>query len=293
MPRKSRASGTSTQQHQRVLPAALANAPATPLPKQFTLILRNNDYFAQADGGPEFYVGSRTKYQEYKGLYNLRGTANQRYDRTQYHTGPDAFWADFIAPTAAAEGGLFHTLNTYDRARFTFGFLQYAAHVPNGDFVRYLRALLALPLAPAYFPDLAIVDGHVNVHTGTLYVPLETDASTENLMTYLNPTATNIEDVEVIQAAKFVHWVDNDPAHAALQVKLGIQLFKTNLYALAQRYALDGRPADQCLVVADISHQGRAMAVQIRQALASQNPLEALRVELATSAKPKPDAAKH
>ena len=45
-------------------------------------------------------------------------------------------------PTAIAEGALFHTLNTYDRAQFTFSFLQFAAHVLDGDFVAHLRALL-------------------------------------------------------------------------------------------------------------------------------------------------------
>ena len=53
--------------------------------------------------------------------------------------------ADFIHPTAMAEGGLHASTLTTAAPHFTF--LQYAAHVPNGDFVRYFRTLLALPLA--------------------------------------------------------------------------------------------------------------------------------------------------
>jgi hypothetical protein len=231
-------------------------------------------YFGRIDGG-RFFIGSRVPYREGKGLVNARGTASQRYDRAQFRA-RYGFWADFIHPTAMAEGALFHTLNTYDRAFFTFSFLQFAAHVPNGDFVVYLRALLKLPLAAEYFPDLVLVGERVCRVTDTGPVLLESDTSTAGLCDYLNPSVKEIEDTEVIQAAKFVHWAQTDPLNRQTQIDVGIAHFRRNMQQYAQRYALDGAPAAICLVVADIRHQGRAKSPAIVAALANPKPLDAL-----------------
>ena len=233
-----------------------------------------NKYFGKIDGA-RFFIGSRVPYQNGKGLVNARGMAAHRYERAQFR-GRYGFWADFIHPTAMAEGALFHTLNTYDRAFFTFSFLQFAAHVPNGDFVVYLRALLKLPLAPEYFPDLVLVGDRVCRVTDNGPLPLESDASTAGLCDYLNPTSKEIEDTEVIQAAKFVHWAQNDELHRQTQIDVGIANFRRNMVRYAVRYGLDGAPAPLCLVVADIRHQGRAKSPAIVAALASRKPLEAL-----------------
>src|SRR5262249_1670586 len=100
---------------------------------------QGNKYFGKIDG-TRFFIGSRVAFEGGKGLMNVSGTSAQKYDRAAFRP-TYGFWADFIHPTAMVEGALYHTLNTYDRAHFTFSFLQYAAHVPNGDFVVYLRAL--------------------------------------------------------------------------------------------------------------------------------------------------------
>ena len=186
------------------------------------------------------------------------------------------FWADFIHPTATAEGALYHALNTYDRAHFTFSFLQFGAHVPNGDFVVYLRLLLQLPLAIEYFPDLRLENNRVTRVTDHGPLPLESDHTTEALLDYLNPSLREIEDTEVIQAAKFIHWVHNDPRHRLTQVDVGIGHFKAKMSEYAERYGLDGQPDIVCLVVADIRHQGRAKSPAIVAALQSANPLRAL-----------------
>ncbi len=233
-----------------------------------------NKYFGKIDG-TRFFIGSRVPYQGGKGLVNARGTPTQKYSRAQFrdHYG---FWADFIHPTATAEGALFHTLNTYDRACFTFSFLQFAAHVPNGDFVVYLRELLKLPLAAEYFPDLVLAGNRACRVTDLGPVPLESDASTAGLCDYLNPSTKEIEDTEVIQAAKFVHWAQNDPLHRQAQIEVGIAHFRRNMLQYAARYGLDGAAAPLCLVVADIRHQGRAKSPAIIAALASPKPLDAL-----------------
>jgi len=77
------------------------------------------------------------------------------------------FWAYFIHPTAQAESrGSYLCLNTYDRAKFTFSFMQYAAHVPNGDFVKFFRKLLALPSGIDYFPKVVLKDSRIYYRDG-------------------------------------------------------------------------------------------------------------------------------
>lgn len=235
---------------------------------------QGNKYFGKIDGS-RFFIGTRVSYQGNKGLSNLKGTADQRYDRAVYRPAY-GFWADFIHPTAMAEGALFHTLNTYDRAHFTFTFLQYAAHVPNGDFVKYMRELLKLPLAQEYFPDLILSSNRICRIGDDGTEPLESDTSTEGLMDYLNPNLSEVEDTEVIQAAKFVHWAMNDPANRNAQIDVGVSIFKSKMQDYAQRYRLDGADDTVCLVVADIRHQGRAKSSAILAALGQSKPLEAL-----------------
>lgn len=235
---------------------------------------QGNKYFGKIDG-TRFFIGSRVSFDGGKGLMNLVGTQAQRYNRAEFRP-THGFWADFIHPTAMAEGALYHTLNTYDRARFTFSFLQFAAHVPNGDFVVYLRALLKLPLAKEYFPDLVLTNNRVCRVTDQGTVPLESDATTAPLMDYLNPSLAQIEDTEVIQAAKFVHWAQNDPTHRQTQIDIGIAHFKEKMAGYAQQYALDGVEDTICQLVTDIRHQGRAKTPAIVAALHSAKPLEAL-----------------
>ena len=233
-----------------------------------------NKYYGKIDGA-KFFVGSRIPYEGFKGLMNASGQPSQRYNRNDFR---DAygFWADFIHPTATAEGGFFHTLNTYDKARFTFSFLQYGAHVPNGDFVAYFKALLKLPLAADYFPDLKLEDNRIVRVTDKGSVLLESDTSTEGLMNYLNPTLQQVEDTEVIQAAKLIHWVQNDPQHRLVQVDVGIKYFKSKMVEYAHAYHLDGQPDTICLAICDIRHQGRAQSTTIKAALQSANPLRDL-----------------
>ena len=237
----------------------------------FTFSNSGTSRFAQIIGSnaPKFLVGKETVYQHTKhGLYNLSISNNLVYKPEDYK-GEYNFWAYFIAPTAKAESNnSFVCLNTYDRAFFTFSFMQYAAHVPNGDFVRYFKELLALPNAKDYFPKLVVQNKRIFYRetTGTL-TQLESDTTTENLMKYLNPSLDQIENQELICAARMVHWAMNDAAHQRIQVKIAVEHFKENMKQYAQSYNLDGYPAKVCQVVCDIRHQGRASSQQIISAL--------------------------
>ena len=65
------------------------------------------------------------------GLYNTSTPNGVAYNAADY-VGEYGFWAYFIAPTAKGESNnSFVCLNTYDRAKFTFSFMQYAAIAPT------------------------------------------------------------------------------------------------------------------------------------------------------------------
>ena len=249
----------------------------------FTIERTGRAFYARADGAPRFFIGYQTSYadksanQDFEGLYNVPTSALPKLLYAPSDCQAEfGFWAEFIGPTAKCEGGNYLTLNTYDRARFTFGFGQFAAHVPDGDFVGFFRDLVERPEATDYFPDLSVKDGRIVRNSGGGITPLETAASTIPLMNYLNPTLSAIEDAEVVAAAKLIHWTMNTGAVRALQGFHMIGAFKTYMHDSDSRLQLDGKAAAVCCVICDIRHQGRATYPAMQQALASENPLDAL-----------------
>ncbi len=151
------------------------------------------------------------------------------------------FWCDFIEPTAICEGQSFISLNTFDRARFTFGFGQFAAHVPDGDFVRWFRDMLQRPEVEDYFPDLEVQAGRIVKVEEARVVPLEDSDSTEPLQLFLNPTLDDVEDAEVIAAAKLIHWTGHHPDVRLLQVQHMINTARRLVKEADRRLGLDGR----------------------------------------------------
>lgn len=232
-------------------------------------------YSAQINDGPSFFVGSDVRYQSRRGLMNTApgpDIYSPEHYREQF-----GFWADVITPTAICESnGSFHCLNTYDRAAFTFGFFQDAAHEPDDNFVLLLRRFLLLEAARFYFPDLTLLNGHVAQKTPGGPVQLEDSSSSEGLMNYLNPDPDAVGQQEAEVAAKFVHWAGNSPENRATQVAFTVEQQRLKYAQYAQRYDLDGAEDSICIVVADIRHQGRAQSSVIEQALTAADPLDAL-----------------
>jgi hypothetical protein len=242
-------------------------------PKVVSLEREGPRFFARINGGARFFVGSDVVYAGHRGLMNTRDESGNPYNPADYR-GRFGFWADLIYPTALCESrGFFQRLNTYDAARFTFGFFQLAAHTPNDNFVVLLRQVLELPLAAAYFPELTLHDGAVHRLSDQGLVRLETADSTEGLLQYFNPNRDVVDEREVINAAKFVHWSLNDLAHRDLQVAFTIAQQKKKLAQYNQLYQLEGVVDTVCLVVADIRHQGRAKSRHIIEALESRDAL--------------------
>ncbi len=249
----------------------------------FTIERSGRIFNSTADGGAAFFVGCQTSYhdrpsgEDFEGLFNVprRELPKLVYKATNYR-GMYKFWADFIEPTSKCEGGNFLTLNTYDRARFTWGFGQFGAHVPDGDFVEFFRDLIGRPEKEDYFPDLALKDGRIVKMSAGSAIPLETASSTSPLMDYLNPTKSAVEDSEVISAAKLIHWTTNVEQARELQVMHMVGTFQRLMKTSDARLDLDGRSADICLAVCDIRHQGRAKFPTIQTALNSARPLASL-----------------
>ena len=239
-------------------------------PLEFELIREGSKWFASTQG-ERFYVGNRVPFQGRLGLMNLRDQSSPIYDPAEY-TNTFGHWAHFISPTVKAESrGHFNCLNTYDRAGFTFGFLQFAAHVADGDFVKFFRALLQLDERTAYFPDLELRDGRIVQPTENGVVRLETAASSEGLKKYLNPSGGEVENREVLSAARFVHWCAHSKAHRELQVKVGIDTIRQKLRTAHNKINLEGRRDKVCFVVVDILHQGRGTFAAMKQIIQNNN----------------------
>ncbi|WP_310496185.1 hypothetical protein [Sandarakinorhabdus sp.] len=247
----------------------------------FQIERTGNNFFARGDDNARFFVGRRVPYGGNIGLYNIFGGSplTPLFYAAADYAGAQGFWADFIEPTAICEGRSFLTLNSYDSAAFTFGFGQFAAHVPDGDFIKMFRALLARPEAEDYFPHLALSGGRIMREEAGGLVPLETATSTAAMMKYLNPGLDEVEDAEVIAAAKLIHWTTAHPEARAIQVATMVASYRSFMARADKRVGIDGRTADQCLVIADILHHGRGGKMTwplVGEALASTQPLARL-----------------
>ena len=239
-------------------------------PLVFELTRDGNAWFATTQG-QRFYVGNRVPYQGRLGLMNSRDNSSPVYDPAEY-AATVGHWAHFIYPTAKAESrARFNCLNSYDRAGFTFGFLQYAAHVADGDFVKFFRALLQLDEHTAYFPDLALQDGRIVQPTENGVLRLETATSSEALKRYLNPSGSEVENREVLSCARFVHWCAHSKAHRDIQVKVGIDTIREKLRTAHRKINLEGRSDKVCFVVVDILHQGRGTFAAMKQIIDNNN----------------------
>jgi len=247
------------------------------MPIHFDIIREGSQFSSRADGGAKFAIGKQVHFHDNIGLANDNSPLGNQfiYKADDFRQG-FAFWADFIEPTAICEGRSFLTLNTYDRACFTFGFAQFAAHVPDGDFVIWLRTMLAEPDVNDYFPDLGLENGRVVKHGATGTIALETASTTQPLMDYLNPSLAVVNDEEVIAAAKFIHWTMNHPNTQMLQVKQMVATGHSLLRRADTRLGLNNVTADLCCIVMDILHQGRGTFAEMLQAMRAGDPYKAL-----------------
>ena len=126
----------------------------------FRLQKRDREWFAQALSGAdqaEFLVGSEVN-QPAQGFHGIHIPVSKYYGDKYNpvgHTGAIDHWAHVIDATAQCESrGFMNLVNSYDRAKFTFGFYQLAAHTPDDNLILLFRELVALPRGKDYFPEL-------------------------------------------------------------------------------------------------------------------------------------------
>jgi hypothetical protein len=246
-------------------------------PRQFDVVSESGRYYASVDGEPRFYVGTDVRYGPRRGLMNSANPPGPRYKPQEFEA-VHGDWAWYLFPTITCESrGHFTCLNTYDRAAFTFGHIQLAAHTPDDNFVQFFRELLNDPAASEYFPELRVSNGRIHLleKSGGL-TPLESAVSSAALMSYLNPRADRVDQDEAEKAARLVDWTIRHPNMRDRQVAFVVRQQRRKLRQHAAKLPLDGAVDKLCLVILDILHQGRAGYPSIRTALAANDPFDAL-----------------
>jgi hypothetical protein len=167
-------------------------------------------------------------------------------------------------------------VNTYDRARFTFGFYQLAAHTPDDNLILLFRKLIGLPMN--YFPDLTIESGRLHrVADGASYSLEEVttvhrpngkvEDQLVSFMTYLNPDTTTVGDAEALNTAKLMHWLLNEEDAVKASVSTALDIMRRKVKRLASIHNLVGKQPELAIWVSDITHQGRGSKDAIKDAL--------------------------
>lgn len=245
---------------------------------------------ADVAGSPEFYIGKEV-IQPSKNFFGIFQPADTyygpTYDAERFVSTVD-HWAYLLDVTGYCESkNRLNLINTYDRARFTYGFYQLAAHTPNDNLILLFRAALRDPDFQNIFPDLELRGGKVfRVAQDGTATDLEHetfDAATEemqlkNFMTYLNPRRTEIDDQEILQCARVIWWANTFAMSADVQLAVANSILQRKM---SERYArwyerLDGASDIICAIVADIHHQGRGKRTTVKAALAESNKVKAL-----------------
>jgi hypothetical protein len=236
-----------------------------------------------------FYVGREIKNdaQEFYGIFQKTSEYyGPKFNYADYLHKLD-HWAYLLHATGYCESkNHFNLHNTYDRAKFTYGFYQLAAHTPNDNLILMFRQLVNLAKAKQYFPELKLVNGKLHrVDSDGSSINLEEVMQTgpnnadqlQLFMNYLNPNRRSIEEQEVLQVARLMHWTVNDPAFRELQVIIASEILQRKMAKIYNNwYNLDGKPDTICALIADIHHQGRAKKTKVITALNANDPEKAL-----------------
>ena len=265
--------------------------PAAPAPGVKTFKLAGPDqrrWSARLVGEEQpFFVG-REILDSAKGFYGLffpQGTYYGPVYRGDDYVDDIDHWAYLLEATGYCESkNRFNLTNTYDRAKFTFGFYQLAAHTPRDNLILLFRELAADPDMAGYFPELKMLNGRlhrVDAVGGATDLEREFQVGSEvqlsNFMDYLNPRRKEIDRQEILHSARLIHWANTGPRMRAAQVRIGAEILQRKM---TERYHpwfnLHGKSDIICLAVADVLHQGRGGKTTVRKALAQPKPLEAL-----------------
>ncbi|AXQ29522.1 hypothetical protein D0B54_12825 [Solimonas sp. K1W22B-7] len=262
------------------LPPALASTRPAVVLREVAASQGSKDYFAKIGAAAEFYVARSIGYESYKGIYQptakCYGPVYKARDYAALY-GPAAALVGVIA--VSESGGYFNRVNSYDRAAFTFGFFQLAAHTPDDNLILLFRQLTARHAGfRAQFPELAVQEGRLHRRLdGGVLASLEREyprpqkpqeLNLKDFMNYLNPDPAAVGRVELENAARLVLLANGDASFNDLQVNVAVEISMRKLRRLYDPwYGLDGRSDLVCTAVADIHHQGRGSKTEVRAAL--------------------------
>lgn len=266
-----------------------ARAGASAAPATFMLRKEQSRWYARRAGTPEFLVGVEVN-QPAKRFHGLHVPVSRycgpQYDPADYVECLDQ-WAYLLDVTGFCESkNRFNLINTYDRARCTFGFYQLAAHTPRDNLILFFRAALREPQVAAAFPDLKLIGGKVFLRGGggtdidleqESYDSETDETQLQRFMAYLNPERFQIDEQEVMQAARLVWLGNTSEACQRIQVEVSAEILQRKMSQRYHRwYNLDGESDVVCAAIADIHHQGRGTKTAVRQALRSHTKLASL-----------------
>ncbi|MFD2431906.1 hypothetical protein ACFSUK_35080 [Sphingobium scionense] len=86
-----------------------------------------------------------------------------------------------------------------------------------------------------------------------------------------------IDQQEVLQAARLIHWNEHDPAMRLAQVRTAAEILQKKMTArYARKLPIDGKSDTICAIVADIFHQGRSTFAVVKDLLGRPDPVQAL-----------------
>lgn len=246
-------------------------------------------YAKEASGGERFLVG-REVNQPTKNFHGLLVPVSKywgpKFVASEYDGMLD-HWVHLLEVTGQCESQNHMALvNTYDRAKFTFGFYQLAAHTPKDNLILLFKELAKLTAFKKYFPELAIRNGNLcrvdkDGSVTDLETPMNTgpdgEANLQLFMNYLNPNRKLIDEQEVLHSARLIHWTVNDPQARLAQVRVSSQILQGKMARFhAPALKLDGRSDVTCAILCDMLHQGRAKYAELRPILQAAMPDEAL-----------------
>ncbi|HEY1050193.1 MAG TPA: hypothetical protein VGE39_10580 [Prosthecobacter sp.] len=250
-----------------------------PLIRQAPAPKERTDYFATLPGAAEFYVGRSFKEGKFEGLFQPSSKLEgPRYEIANFKPQHDTAAAMLGVIAEGESMRYFNRINSYDRAAFTFGFFQLAAHTPKDNLIILFRALAAGSASfQAMFPDLKVVNGVLHRIIGSHAVSLEeehprpgkpSEMNLKDFMEYLNRDGAKVDNEELSAAAKLVHLANTDASINVLQVSVSLEITMGKLRKVYDpRYGLDGASDLICTAIADIHHNGRGSKAQVTAAL--------------------------
>lgn len=248
----------------------------------------NGLWKAQLVGEPRDFVVGREVNQPRRRFHGIHNNIPENHSpifKADDYLDDIDHWAVLLEITGHGESrNRFNLVNTYDRAKFTFGFYQLAAHTPRDNLILFFHKLARLPDFSGYFPELEIREGRL-IRRGAdgAFTDLEQEFLASNgemqimlFMNYLNPQRVPIDRQEVLQAARLIHWTAADPAARQAQVDMAAEILQRKMAKHALKLGLNGKSDTICAIVADIFHQGRATYNAVKPLLAGPSAEDAL-----------------